>query len=333
MNTALSAQPPQKPLAAERPRRRLRDLFREWLVTRHYARTTVECYVSWVLKFVLWAGRRDPRTIGAAEVAAYLSHLANARRVTAKTQHQALCALVRFYDGFLAQPLGDLGRFTAATRPSRLPTVLSRADVTRLLSAMSGTTGLIARVLYGCGLRIGEAVRLRVKDLDFDRGTLTVRAGKGDKDRQVMLPDSLREPLLAQLARIRAHFDSDGGWLVSLPGAIRAKYPHAEREWPWQFVFPSRDLSRDPADGRLKRHHLFETAVQAAVKRAVTLIGLGQRASCHTLRHSFATHLLEAGVQINDVQKLLGHSRLETTTIYLHVAAPAERRIRSPLDV
>lgn len=331
----INTNPPQKAKWSlpDPPKRRLREVFREWLVTRHYSRATVECYVGWVLKFVLWAGRRDPKQMGATEVGAYLSWLANQRHVTAKTQNQALCALVRFYDGFLEQPLGDIGRFAAATRPSRLPAVLGVEEVRRLLACLRGSAGLCARLMYGCGLRVGEVVRLRVKDVDFARGVVMVRGGKGDKDRQVMLPESVRAELTAHLDRVRLHFESDGGWLVSLPGALRAKYPHAEREWCWQYVFPSRSPGPDPEDGgRLKRHHLADRAVQLAVKQGLGVAGITKRASCHTLRHSFATHLLESGTGIEDIKELLGHSRLETTMIYLHVAVPPQRRIRSPLD-
>lgn len=303
------------------------------MVTRHFSPKTVECYIGWVLKFVLWSGKRDPKAMGAPEVNAYLSYLANQRQVTAKTQNQALCALVRFYDAFLEQPLGDLGRFAFASRPSRLPVVLSRNEVDRTIAAMRGATKLIAQLLYGCGLRIGEAVSLRVKDIDFERATITVRAGKGNKDRQVMLPDSLHSPLQEHLNRIKIHFDSDGGWLANLPGALRWKYPHAERQWCWQYAFPSRSLSNDPADGRLKRYHIFDRTVQLAVKDALAIAGITKKATCHSLRHSFATHLLESGVPIYDVQKLLGHTRLETTMIYNHVIAPIERRIKSPLDL
>jgi integron integrase len=311
----------------------MREQFRQWLVTKHYSRATVECYVQWVLKFVLWSGMRPPKLLGAAEVGEFLTWLANQRQVTAKTQNQALCALVRFYDEFLVQPLGDIGRFAAATRPPRLPVVLSVGEVKRLLEAMSGATGLCARLMYGCGLRVGEVVRLRVKDVDFERGTVTVRGGKGDKDRQVMLPECLRPLLTAHLARIKAHFDSDGGWCVSLPGALRVKYPRAEREWCWQYVFPSRGLAEDRNDrNRLKRHHIFEKTVQHALKLAVGLVGITKKATCHTLRHSFATHLYESGTGIEDIKELLGHSRLETTMIYVHVARPPEKRIKSPLE-
>jgi integron integrase len=333
MNPAPTAFVPSK-AQSEPPKLRLREKFAQWMVTKHYLPKTVTCYVDWVLKFVLWSGKRDPVTMGAAEVREFLSYLANSRNVTWKTQNQALCALVRFYDDFLEQPLGDIGKFAAASRPPRLPVVLSKGEVHRLLAAMKGATAIMARLMYGAGLRVGEVVRLRVKDIDFDRGFITVRGGKGDKDRQVMLPEPVRAELTAHLAHVKAGYDADGGWVASLPGALRWKYPHAEREWRWQFVFPGRDLVPDRNDGnRLKRHHVFEETVQTAVRKAVALVGIQKRATCHTLRHSFATHLLEAGYEVHDIQKLLGHTRIETTMIYVHVAVPPQKRIASPLEV
>lgn len=293
---------------------------------------TIRAYVADVLDFVLFAGKRDPRTLGAAEVNAFLSMLANVRNVSWKTQNQNLCALVKFYDGFLNQPLGDIGKFAAASRPAMLPVVFSKDEVKRVHAAMRGATKLAAQLQYGCGLRVGEVVRLRVKDVDFDRMTVAVLDAKGGKHRQVPLPVSLVTALHEHLNRIRLHFDQDGGWLVALPNAYGVKNPGAERQWAWQFVFPSRDLSNDSHDGRLKRHHIFEKTVQHAVKLALGVAGITKKAGTHTFRHSFATHLLEAGVAIYDVQKLLGHSRVETTMIYNHVAAPIERRIKSPID-
>jgi integrase len=197
---------------------------------------------------------------------------------------------------------------------------------------MRGATRLAAQLQYGCGLRVGEVVRLRVKDVDFDRGAVAVIDGKGGKHRQVPLPAAVRAALTEHLERLRLHFDQDGGWVVALPHAYGVKNPGAEREWCWQYIFSARGLAADPRDGRLKRHHIFEKTVQHAVKLALAVAGVTKKAGTHTFRHSFATHLLEAGVPIYDVQKLLGHSRVETTMIYNHVAAPVEKRIASPLD-
>lgn len=333
MNATITTPPPQKVQwgLPEPPKRRLRDDFADWMRTRNYARATISAYGAAVLEFVLFSGRRDPRTLGAGEVQRFLTMLAAVRDVSWKTQNQHLCALVLFYE-FLGQPLGDIGRFQAASRPAALPVVFSRDEVWRVLGAMQGVPKLCAQLQYGCGLRVGEVVALRVKDVDFARGVVSVLFGKGGKSRQVPLPETLRGPLQEHLARVRLHFEQDGGWLAPLPHAYGAKDPGAERQWAWQYVFPARALSPDPRDGRLKRWHVFDTTVQAAVKRALGVAGITKKAGTHTFRHSFATHLLEAGVPIYDVQKLLGHSRVETTMVYNHVAAPVERRIRSPLD-
>lgn len=333
MNTTLTAGLPRKvqwrfPVP---PKRRLRDDFADWMRTKNYARATIVAYVANVREFVLVSGKRDPREMGAPEVQRFLTVLATERNVTWKTQNQNLCALVLFYE-FLGQPLGDIGRFMAASKPSALPVVFSRGEVRRVLAAMSGVPKLCALLQYGAGLRVGEVVSLRVKDVDFERGVISVLFGKGGKSRQVPMPETVRGPLQEHLARIKMHFDQDGGWLAPLPNAYGSKNPGAERQWAWQYLFPSRSLSVDPQDGRLKRWHIFDTAVQAAVKRALGVAGITKKAGTHTFRHSFATHLLEAGVPIYDVQKLLGHSRVETTMIYNHVAAPVERRIKSPLD-
>ena len=316
----------------EPPKQRLRDQFADWMRAKNYRPATIRAYVGCVLDFVMFCGKRDPRTLGAAEVQRFLTMLAARRDVAWKTQNQNLCALVRFYDGFLGQPLGDIGRFQAASRPAVLPTVFSRDEVRRVLLAMQGVTRLCGQLQYGCGLRVGEVVRLRVKDVDFDRGTVAVLDSKGGKHRQVPLPESVRPALREHLERIRLHWQQDGGWCVALPNAYGVKNPGAEREWSWQYVFPSRTLGPDPKDGRLKRHHIFPETVQQAVKRALGIAGITKKASTHTFRHSYATHLLESGVAIYDVQALLGHSRVETTMIYNHVACPIERRIKSPLD-
>lgn len=326
MITTLPAQKAEKP-------KRLRDKFREWMVFHHYSRRTIDAYISQVLSFVLWSGKRDPLTLGAAEVNAFLSFLANERHVTAKTQNQALCALVRFYDGCLGKPLGDIGKFQYASQPSKLPVVMSRAEADRVIKALPAPHRLMARLLYGCGLRLMECCRLRVKDLDWERAIVNVRGGKGDKDRNVMLPESVVADLNAHLEHNRARFDHDGGWPVHLPGALVCKYPGYERDWSWQYVFAAKSLSTDPDDGRLKMHHIHENSLQKAVHEAVRIVGLTKRVTCHTFRHSFATHLLEASVPIYDVQRLLGHSRIETTMIYNHVVSPVEKRIKSPLDL
>jgi len=334
MNTALTTGRPEKRSwnLPEPPKRRLREDFADWLRAKNYRPATISAYVADVLDFVLFHGKRDPREMGAVQVQQFLTMPAVRRNVSWKTQNQNLCALVRFYDGFLGQPLGDIGKFMAASRPTMIPVVFSKDEVRRVLDAMRGATRLAAQFQYGCGLRVGEVVRLRVKDVDFDRMTVAVLDAKGGKHRQVPLPKSLVGPLREHLTRLKLHFDQDGGWLVALPNAYEVKNPGAARERHWQYIFAARDLKPDPQDGRLKRWHTFEKTVQDAVKKALAVVGITKKASTHTFRHSFATHLLEAGVPIYDVQKLLGHSRVETTMIYNHVAIPPEQRIVSPLD-
>lgn len=334
MNTALTAQSSQKAKwnLPEPPKQRLRDAFADWMRVKNYRDKTITAYVADVLDFVLFHGKRDPKEMGAPEVQQFLTMLAVQRDVSWKTQNQNLCALVLFYDQFLGQPLGDIGKFVAASRPAMLPVVFSRAEVDRVLAAMRGATKLAAQLQYGCGLRVGEVVRLRVKDVDFDRMTVAVLDAKGGKHRQVPLPEKIVPALREHLERLKLHFDQDGGWVVALPNAYGVKNPGAERQWCWQYIFSARGLATDPRDGRLKRHHIFEKTVQHAVKLALGVAGITKKAGTHTFRHSFATHLLEAGVTIYDLKDLLGHSRIETTMIYNHVASPVERRIKSPLD-
>lgn len=317
---------------AEPKPKRLSERFREWMVFHHYSPRTVDTYIGCVRSFVIWNGKRDPQTMGAPEANAFLSHLANDLHVTAKTQTQNLCALVRFYDGCLGQPLGDIGKFEYASRPSRLPVVMSKSETFRVIEAIPpGVHRIMAKMLYGCGLRLMECCRVRVKDIDWERGVLNVRGGKGDKDRNVPLPVSIVPELRGHLEWNQQRFLHDH-WCVHLPDALVRKYPAYERDWKWQYVFAARSFSTDPTDGRLKVHHVHENSLQKAVQSAVRNAGLTKRVTCHTFRHSFATHLLESGVAIYDVQKLLGHARIETTLIYNHVAAPIERRIKSPLD-
>ena len=295
-------------------------------------RSTIPQYVANVLHFVMFNGKRDPRMMGRDEVRAFLSHLANDHNVAWKTQNQNLCALVLFYDGFLKQPLGDIGEFVRACKPPRLPVVFSVNEVFRMIDALPGRNKIIGQIQYGAGLRIGEVVRLRVKDVDFDRETIHVMDSKHGNDRYVPLPVAVREPLRQLMATVKARFDSDGGWPVELPDAYGKKNPSAERDWVWQYIFAARDLSVDPKDGRLKRWHIFEKTQQDAVAKAMAICGIWKKAGTHTFRHTFATHFLEAGYSIYDLQKLLGHRRIETTMIYNHVISPVERRIPSPLD-
>lgn len=328
MNTSITTLVPQKAKSA-----RLRDEFAAWMRWKGKAENTIAGYVADVLHFVLFNGKRDPRTLGRDAVRNFLSHLANDHHVAWKTQNQNLCALVLFYDGFLHQPLGNIGEFARASRPPKLPVVFSRDELQRMIAALAGRSKIIGMMQGGAGGRVRETICLRVKDVDFDRRTIHFIDFTKGRDRYVPLPECVVNPLRHHLDSLKARFDADGGWLVSLPDAYGEKNPGAERDWAWQYIFAARDLTPDPRDGRLKRWHIFEKTQQDAVKRALHLCGIWKKAGTHTFRHTYATLLLESGVAIYDVQKLLGHARVETTMIYNHVAAPVERRIKSPLDV
>lgn len=311
------------------------ERFQACMRLRRYSLRTEEAYRDWIRRFLRFHGDAPPGTLAEAEVREYLEYLAVARNVSASTQNQALSALLFLYQTVLELPLGELGDVVRARRSQRLPVVLSRAEVQRLLDVMEGTPGLIARTLYGTGLRLMEGLQLRVKDLDFERGQVVVREGKGDKDRVVMLPTSLREALKTQLARVRVLWESDrasGQPGVWMPDALDRKYPKAGEEWAWMWVFPARRLSVDPRSGIERRHHAHETAVQRAVKSAALLARIDKRVGCHTLRHSFATHLLERGTDLRSVQELLGHLSVETTQIYTHVMRQPGIGVLSPLD-
>jgi len=324
--------PPTK--EAEPPR--LLDRARAALRARHYSYRTEQAYVGWIRRFILFHGKRHPKDMGDVEINAFLSHLATEGHVAASTQNQALAALLFLYQDVLAMRVPWLDCLVRARKPERLPVVLSRDEVRAVLAGVRGTPNLICRLLYGTGMRLLEGLRLRVKDVDFACNEILVREGKGDKDRHTVLPASLRVPLEEHLARVRALHDADlaaGAGSVRLPGALAAKYPNAPREWAWQWVFPARNLWRDEASGELMRHHLHETAVQKAVRAAVVQAGLTKPVGCHTLRHSFATHLLEDGYDIRTIQELLGHTDVSTTMIYTHVLNQAGGRgVRSPVD-
>jgi len=315
---------------------RLLDRVREILRARHYSYRTEQAYVGWIRRFILFNGKRHPREMGDVEINAFLSHLATEGRVAAATQNQALAALLFLYQEVLDLRVPWLECLVRARKPERLPVVLSRDEVRRLLACVQGTPNLVCRLLYGTGMRLMEGLELRVKDLDFSRNEILVRGGKGDKDRHTILPSSLRGPLEEHLAGVRAQHETDlaaGAGSVRLPGALARKYPSAPREWPWQWVFPARRISRDEATETLVRHHLHESAVQKAVRAAAAQARLTKPVGCHTLRHSFATHLLEDGYDIRTIQELLGHSDVSTTMIYTHVLNRAGGRgVRSPVD-
>ncbi len=317
---------------------RLLDQVRQVLRVRHYALTTEECYVQWIKRFIRFHGSRHPRELGTAEVEQFLTHLAVHDRVAASTQNQALNALLFLYGQVLDI---DLGRLDAvrARRPQRLPVVLAPEEVQRVLAHVEGANGvflLMARLLYGCGLRVNECCRLRVKDVSLERQQIVVRGGKGDKDRVVMLPRAVRADLQEHLSwrqQLHARDLQRGVARVELPHALERKYPQAARELGWQFVFASRQLSHCPRTRRPGRHHLCAGSLQRAVKRAGTAAGFGTAIHCHTFRHSYATHLLEAGVDLVTLQHLLGHRVLATTAHYLHVSTQRLQQTPSLLDL
>jgi integron integrase len=292
--------------------------------------------VLWATQFIKFHGMRHPKDMGAGEIEAFLTHLARDRHVAASTQNQALNALVFVYKHVLRRELDEFSALRPAKRPRHLPTVLTRDEVRRVLDGMDGTFGLMARLLYGTGMRLIECHRLRVKDVDFQTGVITVRDPKGGRDRVTMLPETLRDPLRQHLERVQRLWEQDrrdGLPGVELPGALSVKYLHAGTEWGWQWVFPARSPSRDPRSGIVRRHHVIEDGLQRAVKAAVRRAGVTKPASCHTLRHSFATHLLEHGTDIRTVQELLGHKDVSTTMIYTHVLNRPGLATRSPLDL
>lgn len=314
---------------------RLLDRVRSEIRVRHYSPRTEKAYVEWIRRFILFHDKRHPREMGGEEVSAFLTHLAMQRRVAAATQNQALGALAFLYRSVLRMPLPELDRVVRARKPRNLPVVLSEAEVQRVLAQLSGSPGLAASLLYGSGLRLQECILLRVKDLDFERGELAVWEGKGRKRRVTMLPASLRAPLELQLRRVQRLHGSDlraGFGEAPLPGDLVRKYPNAPKEFVWQYLFPAARRVREAHTGKWVRWHMAASTVQRAVKRAVRGAGITKRATCHSLRHSFATHLLERGQDIRTVQELLGHRSVTTTMIYTHVLNRGRLGVRSPLD-
>lgn len=314
---------------------KLLDQVRDKIRVKHYSIRTETQYLQWIKRFIFFHGKQHPKDLGAAEVEAFLSHLATEGNVSASTQNQALSALLFLYREVLGMVLPWMETMVRAKKPLRLPVVLNRSEVTLVLERMDGTYSLMARLLYGTGMRLMECCRLRVKDIDFGQREILIREGKGGKDRVTMLPDTLILPLQEHLAKRRRLYEDDlakGMAEVFLPDALARKYPKAASEWAWQYVFPSGSYSVDPRSGHERRHHIDEKLLQRAVKRAVTASGVVKLATPHTLRHSFATHLLEDGYDIRTVQELLGHSDVSTTMIYTHVLNKGGRGVVSPLD-
>ncbi|HET9835754.1 MAG TPA: integron integrase [Rhodanobacteraceae bacterium] len=318
----------------ERAPRLLEDV-RGRLRVKHYSLRTEQAYVAWIRRFILANGKRHPREMGGAEVEAFLTRLATRDGVAAGTQNQALAALLFLYRDVLGQDLPWMNAVVRAKRPRRLPVVLTRDEVRRLLAQLQGRDWLMAGLLYGTGMRLMECLRLRVKDVDFQRREIIVREGKGNKDRRVPLPQALATALRDQMASARLLHRTDlaaGFGTVWLPHALARKYPNAARDWGWQYVFPASARSIDPRSGTTRRHHLDEKVLQRAVQRARAASGIHKPATCHTLRHSFATHLIEDGYDIRTIQELLGHKDVSTTQIYTHVLNRGGHGVLSPLD-
>ena len=310
------------------------DSVRSALRVKHYSIRTERAYVGWIRRFILFHGKRHPEEMGEREVVEFLSYLAVSGRVAPGTQNQAFNALLFLYRHVLDRPLEDLSGTVRAKKPQRLPVVLTPAEVKAILKQLDGQHWLAACLMYGSGLRLMECMRLRVKDLDFEHRAILVRNGKGAKDRVVTLAEELVVPLRRHLQMVRMIHEKDledGAGAVYLPHALERKYPNAPYEWGWQYLFPAAKRSIDPRSGIERRHHLGEQSVQRAIKRAVRSAGIHKPASCHTLRHSFATHLLERGMDIRTVQEQLGHSDIRTTQIYTHVIRRGGRAVLSPL--
>jgi integron integrase len=324
---------PASPSAPSRPR--LLDRVREAIRARHYSRRTEESYVAWIRRLILFHHKRHPADMGRVEISRFLSSLAVDSKVSASTQNQALGALLFLYRDVLHRDVGELEGVVRAKSPRRLPVVLSREEVRSILDQIRGAPRLMATLMYGAGLRLLECARLRVKDVDFACNQIMVREGKGAKDRVTLLPGTVKPALARHLDAARRQHDKDlangAGW-VELPAALGGKYPSAGREWAWQWVFPATRIYTDRQSGERRRHHLHESVVQRAVRSAVLRLGIPKPATCHTFRHSFATHLLENGHDIRTVQELLGHRDVSTTMIYTHVLNRGWGAVRSPVD-
>lgn len=318
---------------SEKPK--IMEQMRTAMRARHYSPRTEEAYCRWVRRFIVFHGMRHPSEMFEDEINQFLTHLAVQENVSASTQTQALASLIFFYRNVIGYDVGALGGLIRARKSRHVPVVLSREEARSVLQRLDGDMFLIGSLLYGTGMRLMECLRLRVQDIDFARFEVTVRNGKGGKDRVTMLPESLVSDLQAHLAAVRQIHEQDvrDGWgRVEVPNALHRKYPNAPWDWRWQFVFPQQRRWRNNETGEQGRHHVHESLVQRAVKQAVREAGIAKRAGCHTLRHSFATHLLEAGYDIRTIQELLGHKDVSTTMIYTHVLNKGGRGVRSPLD-
>jgi integron integrase len=314
---------------------KLLDQLRQALRSRHYSRRTEQTYCHWVRRYIHFHNVRHPAEMAEPEINAFLTHLAVKEKVSASTQNQALSALLFLYRHVIGLEVGDLGEVIRARKPKRLPVVMTRDEVKSVLANLSGDKWLMASLMYGAGLRLMECLRLRVQDVDFSRNEILVRDGKGAKDRITMLPASVKAPLQDHLKRVKMVHERDlaDGWgHLQLPMALARKYPNAPKEWGWQWVFPKENRWKNTTTGEEGRHHVHESIIQKAVNGAVRKTGLAKRATCHTFRHSFATHLLESGYDIRTVQELLGHKDVKTTMIYTHVLNRGGKGVKSPVD-
>lgn len=323
---------PQSPATGKK----LLDQYRDALRTKHYSRRTEETYVKWVRQYILFHNKRHPREMAIPEINQFVTHLAAEKKFSASTQNQALSAILFLYRHVLGLELDETRLIgLRPTKPKRIPTVLSKAEARAVIQKMDGTYRLMTQLMYGSGMRLMEVLRLRTKDLDFQNHQIIVRDGKGENDRVTVFPEILLEPLQLHLKYVRAQHEKDlaaGFGTVYLPYALERKYPNANREFAWQYVFPAPYLSLDPATGVKQRHHIHETSLQKAVKQATHLAGINKPVSPHTFRHSFATHLLQSGYDIRTIQELLGHKDVKTTMIYTHVLQRGAGAVKSPLD-
>jgi len=324
----------ENPPVEQKPK--LLDQVRHALRTRHYAMKTEEAYVHWIKRYILFHNKRHPKEMGEKEINEFLTHLAVMEKVSASTQNQALSAIVFLYKHILKIELANFGNVVWAKKPAKLPVVFNREEVTKVLNQLTGMNLMMAMLLYGSGLRLSECLQLRVKDIDFQYKQIIVRSAKGDKDRVTLLPEYVIEPLKKHLAYVKMLHEKDlkdGYDSVYMPYALERKYPNAGREFGWKFVFPATQISKDPRTGIQRRHHIHESVLQKAVKKAIRQAAIYKHASCHTFRHSFATHLLESGYDIRTVQELLGHQDLNTTMIYTHVLNKGAFGVKSPADL
>lgn len=315
---------------------KLLESVREEIRRRNYSYRTEQAYVGWIIRFIKFSGTKHPADIGGDEITAYLNYLANEREVAASTQNQALCALVFLYDHILKIPMPLLKNLERAKKPARLPVVLTPGEVKNIMHRMQGLPLMVLKILYGSGLRISEALRLRVLDIDFEYNQIAVRDGKGNKDRYTLLPEVIKAELQGQVEKVRRLHQKDkrrGYGATLLPKALSRKYPGMEQSFAWRYLLPSRQISADPRTGMQHRYHISDTFIQRALKNAVDSSGIVKKVSCHTFRHCFATHLLMEGYDIRTVQELLGHKHLSTTMIYTHVINKGGKGVKSPIDV